>query len=106
MLARKNRVNTALCSQIMKDGSSVFTPLLSLRYMKNAPYPRFSVLVSKKVAKTAVERVSTRRRVYGILNHATLPKLYALISVKKSIKDISYQELTREVHNLLAKVRP
>ena len=105
MLARRNRVSTALVSHIMKEGVSVHTPSMSLRFTLRAAYPRFSAIVSKKVAKTAVERNRTRRRVYAVLEKLALPPLHGLIMIKKSISTISPRELTEEINNLLAKVR-
>jgi ribonuclease P protein component len=89
----------------MKEGVSVHSSWLSLRFTSRAAYPRFSAIVSKKVAKTAVERNRIRRRVYAVLEKLTLPPLHALVMVKKPLNDITPSDLLKEIENLLAKVR-
>ncbi len=116
MLSRHNRVSTALCTAILKGGRSISSVHFSLRYLKgekgakSGEYPRFSVVVSKKVAKLAVRRNALRRKIYGILGEKdffpTLPPVSALIMVKKDIiteaKDI--KEIKTEIADLLAKI--
>lgn len=51
---------------VYKNGQSVRTRLFTIKYTKNSKRkrPRFSVVVSKKVFKSAVGRNRIRRRIY------------------------------------------
>ena len=71
-----------------------------------AENPRFSVVVSKKVARTAVSRNRLRRRVYAVLAEA-LPRmrapLRASIYAKKGAETLSYPDIKKEILFLLSR---
>jgi ribonuclease P protein component len=73
MLSKKQRLNREDFSVVFKSGKrkqSDYCTLIS----RAAPDFRAAVVVSKKVAKTAVERNSIRRRVYALLSTCGLTK--------------------------------
>lgn len=61
---------------VYKNGQAVRTRLLTVKYTRNKhrKHSRFSVVVSKKVHKSAVGRNRIRRRTYEIIRHE-LPKI-------------------------------
>ena len=63
------RIATDEFKEIMTRGKVFHSPLASLRYIvrRDDTLPAFSVVVSKKVAKTAVKRNNIRRRMYDAL---------------------------------------
>ncbi len=66
MLAKRHRVTKGSFLSGQGQGRSFFVALLSLRMTKLGKMtpPTVAVIVSKKVAKTAVSRNRIRRRVY------------------------------------------
>lgn len=56
---------------VYKHGDSIRSRVISIKFTKNKfrDHSRFSVVVSKKVLKSAVGRNRIRRRVYEILRH-------------------------------------
>lgn len=89
-----------------QKGKSVRTPLFSLIYTKNLRnHRRFAVVVSKKVLKSAVGRNAIRRRVYEAIRlemvDFTEPVDYIFVVHNKSILDMPFLELRREVRTLL-----
>lgn len=66
--------------------------------------PRIAVSVSKKVAKSAVIRNRTRRRVYAALRGRDMrPGLYLFIA-KAGAQELKGEALSREIGELLNKV--
>ena len=91
MLAYKNRFHGhGSLRYVYSNGSSVRTQ-------------KITVVVSKKVLKSAVGRNRIRRRVYEIIRHE-LPKIdgtfdVAVMIFHKSVKDISHEELKENIVN-------
>lgn len=72
MLPKKARLTAAEVREILKSGRSVRSGALSAKY-KTAPHAKAAVVVSIKVAKSAVERNRLRRSAYLALR-ASMPK--------------------------------
>ena len=68
MLSKKQRLSRKEFSLIYKNGKRVSTPLFYFIYKKAQERSRYSVVVSKKVSKSAVGRHKIKRRVYSILS--------------------------------------
>lgn len=68
-------------------------------------FTRVAVVVSKKVAKTAVERNRIRRRIYEVVreNLEALPKKcdYIFVVYDKGVGKMSFSELTRLLGELV-----
>lgn len=107
MLPKKNRIPREIFDPLWKSGKRLASPLFSFQYV---PSPnadsRFSAVVSKKVAKTAVQRNSIRRKVYNSLkNIIPLIKkpIHATFHVKTAILQASLAEIEKETKDLLQK---
>lgn len=89
-----------------QHGKSIRTPNLTLVYAPNThQLQRFSVVVSKKVLKSAVGRNRIRRRLYEIIR-LELPEFkaeydYILVVYNKNIMTMPFRELRYLVHDLL-----
>ncbi len=109
MLPSKNRVNKTLFKEILKNGRSIHSPSFSFKYLNNpiSTERQFSVVVSKKVLKRAVDRNLLKRRIYSILKEQLkLNKPYScVIWPKKEISKMSYAELSVLLLNELKKIR-
>lgn len=71
-----------------------------------APADEFKagVVVSKKVAKTAVARNRLRRRVYSLLRWRSKQQpAHLLVIAKTGAAELSFSELTKEISTLLVK---
>lgn len=76
----------------------MFSPLFSVKYRKNiSNISRFSVVVSKKVEKTAVGRNKLKRRVYSLLQKAEKGRIQAIFYLKKESKLAPFRDLEAEV---------
>jgi ribonuclease P protein component len=67
MLPKKNRISRKKFPAANARGSRVFSPFFSLVSYSSPVETRIAVVVSKKVAKTAVARNTLRRRFYELL---------------------------------------
>lgn len=67
---------------------------------------RFAIVVSKKIAKTAISRNKARRRVYSIVKDL-IPKFVfkqnVIIILKKSVENKSHDELKKEIEEIFVK---
>lgn len=67
MLPKKNRISKEAFPSSNMKGIRVFSPLFSGVIYKNEGLSRAAVVVSKKIAKTAVVRNRIRRRFYAAI---------------------------------------
>lgn len=70
MLSEKNRFHGhGSLRYVFANGKAVRSRLLTIKYTENKrrSTPRFAVVVSKKVMKSAVRRNRIRRRLYGYI---------------------------------------
>ncbi len=58
------------------------------------------IVVSKEYSKKAVERNKTKRRIREIIRELNKGKKYKII-LKPSAKDLSYQELKKEINKTI-----
>lgn len=75
MLAKRSRLTSAEVRAILGSGRSARAEGLSCKYIPAAD-ARAAVVVSKKIAKTAVMRNRLRRAVYRTLQKTRLPRLH------------------------------
>lgn len=106
MMPKKNRLLRENFENIMKKGGFKNSSLFSSRILKNVENkgdfePKVSVVVSKKVAKTAVLRNKIRRRAYEVV--AKLPKKpYSIILfAKKGAEKATFKELEAQISEIL-----
>lgn len=110
MLSQKNRISKKAFPKILREGYSVHSPFFRMVYVQNTEdfNTRIAVIVSKKVAKQAVQRNLIRRRIYSaqrnFLQSIKKPYLIAFF-VKKEAFDASFIELQTEIEQSLKKAR-
>jgi ribonuclease P protein component len=105
MLPRSRRLSRADFDIVRKSALVVSNLIASLRFSgySGALSGRFSVVVPKTVDARAVVRNTWRRRVYSIIEHASDTKGFdGIFYIRKTTKEISYQNLTRDIQDLLS----
>ncbi len=107
MLSRSNRLPRALFDEVFKRGKRVTAPFATLQFLaSSALEARFSAVVSKKVAKTAVVRNRLHRRSYAALA-SLLPKIKPGFSgafyLQKPAALASAKETATQIESLLRK---
>ena len=100
MLSRKHRVKKSSFPLGANSGRSFFAGPLTLRLSRgdSKDEPVFAVVVSKKVAKTAVMRNRIRRRIYGLIDPfvSKMPMgARCVVYPKKEVAEISFDSLTK-----------
>lgn len=110
MLPRTHRITKHDCTNILSKGVSVYTPYFSLRFIKNGPVePRdsiFGVIVSKKVAKTAVERNLLKRRTREIIRSFLKniqPGFKTMVFISSAAKKLKKEDFLREIKAVFVK---
>ena len=72
--------------------------------MKNElGHPRFGIVISKKLAKSAVKRNRKRRQIYEIIRQS-LPisdSSDIVLLAKHPVMDLTFDELNKAVHDIL-----
>lgn len=94
---------------VYQKGKKVRNEYIALAYTKNLrrSHPRFSVVVSKKVSKSAVKRNRIRRRIYEIIREE-IPNIHGVHDVVVTVFTIDvlslpHTELKKLLRNLLVK---
>jgi ribonuclease P protein component len=96
MVPKKKRVSSALFPILMKTGKVRSTPAFSLRLLPSEKPAHLAIVVSKGVAKGAVERNKIRRRWYSALM-PMLPKTGTYVFfIKKPGILLSLKEIVLE----------
>jgi|SRR3989344_6203080 len=104
MLSKRERLSARDISSL-SIGKSVFGAHISLRYVFTST-KKFSVSVSKKVAKRAVDRNRIRRRVYSVLRDVkgdVKKSVFVMIMPKKECQTIKLEEIKSELMTLFKK---
>lgn len=103
MLAKKYRLPIQIF--IGKKSKSLKTPYFLLKIFSlgdRRPYSRFGVIISKKVAKKAVERNLLKRKIFNFLREAKgkLPIAEYLIIVLPAVSKLNKDNLREELAKL------
>ncbi|HEC33030.1 MAG TPA: ribonuclease P protein component [Candidatus Kaiserbacteria bacterium] len=72
----------------------------------NSSNSKFTVVVSKKIIKTAVARNLLKRRVYSVISHHLFnikPGVY-MVYIKKEAKSATYKKLKEDIGNVFKKI--
>jgi ribonuclease P protein component len=111
MLPKKGRLSTAEVREIIAQGKSLRSGVISLKYLANKGFFKASAVASKSVAKRAVDRNRLRRALYRVLQ--TLPpeqilKLRGLSAVFfiRSIPTPLLPTLREDIKGILTKLTP
>jgi len=91
---------------VYKNGQAVRSRLVTIKYIANSrrKHSRFSVVVSKKVLKSAVGRNRIRRRIYEVVRHE-LPHLkpahdVVIMAFSSELLALPYEELVDTIRQL------
>lgn len=95
--------------KIFKTGRSVYGRFLGFKSLKNdLNYSRFSVILGKKIKKSAVARHLLKRKIFNVIarERTKLPfSIDCVIIVLPSIKENpKFSKLEAEVKEILAKI--
>lgn len=105
MVPKKQRIDRETFDEIMKKGRIVHSGLFSLRFLKNPEKStHFGVVVSKKIAKTAVLRNKIRRRAYSILRKTIKNPYFAILFAKKGVEKATFIETELDIQKLAEKL--
>lgn len=107
MFPAKNRLAAAEVALLTRGGALVQNQFLALRYQASE-VSAAAVVVSKKVARSAVMRHLVRRRVYAALRElGFLETQRALVVItRKGVTNLSYSQLKEELQALLLHISP
>ena len=106
MLAPRYKINSELFKKYHNKGIKKFSPHIRYVFVNidEDIHSRCAVVVSKKIAKSAVSRNKQRRRVYNILSDI-YPHIckgnYIFLFIQKNVLDINYKELQQEIERML-----
>jgi ribonuclease P protein component len=106
MLPRSKRLSVPLFANVLANGKIVHSPLFTARILKTAGYTRFSVAISKKIAKTAVERNKLRRRSYsaiGLLSSKIKDSFHVILLAKSPLIKALQKDIVTDLDSLFVK---
>ena len=102
MLSKRGRLRTEEVTEVLAKGRGRRGTILSLKLQASAAPFRCAVVVSKKVARTAVMRNRTRRAVYRALALSSLPPTgRAILFVQSIPKEGMTAAFTSDIKQLL-----
>lgn len=102
MLPKSRRATTAGVEEAVKKGKIQHSDNFSVRTFQTNSPTTVAVVVSKKVAATAVGRNKLKRRIRGALASTALPKNKTLVVyVKKGAIPLSSGSIQKELTGLL-----
>jgi ribonuclease P protein component len=103
MLPKKNRVKRDQFELMLAKGSLYHGPFFSVRMKKNTKREPFSfaVVVSKKIAKTAVGRNLLKRRVRAVIEERFRSRMDEPLSLiffmKKEAASLPFSDLKKQI---------
>lgn len=112
MLSQKYRFHSrGGVRHVYQKGETLRSPLVALIFMPNTRgFQRFSVVVSKKIFKSAVSRNLIRRRVYEAIRlelpEYTTPMDCIFVVHSRNLATMPFRELQDHIHNLLRRTLP
>jgi ribonuclease P protein component len=108
MFKKSSRIEKKDVIKVIKEGVAYHSPSFLLKVLKNPlKTTLFAVIVSKKVAKTAVSRNRNKRRVREIMKKQAknIPQgCFYIIMLKKDLNKSLFQDIEKETNELLAQV--
>lgn len=109
MFKKNSRIDKKDVVRVMKEGVTYHSPSFLLKLLRNPQKTKlFSVIVSKKVAKTAVSRNKNKRRVREIVKkqEKNIPQGYFyIIILKKDLKEMVFGDVQNEIKELITHVK-
>lgn len=106
MLPSSQRLTIHLFKSAIEKGKIFHSSLFTARLVKVEGISRFGVSVSKKIAKSAVERNKIRRRVYSALRELyprISPSVHGVFIMKAPVLTSSFDEIKRGAEDFFVK---
>ncbi len=102
MLSRKYRIPTEMFPMVTR-GKTAQNDLFRVvfKYDNRLKNPKYAVIVSNKIAKTAVVRNLLRRQIYKILNACINDTPLAYVSIYPKKTGENYDELEKSIKSLV-----
>lgn len=105
MISKNQRLSKNRVEYLLKKGISKNNSFLGLKYLpNNLSFCRFSVVVSKKIAKLATERNLVRRQIYTILREfdSKSSNCHDLVLITRSnFAKLNYQQKQDKLEEIL-----
>ncbi|MFC1616077.1 ribonuclease P protein component [Patescibacteria group bacterium] len=108
MIEKKIRINREKIPHILRKGHTHQSELFTLKYfVTNEKISKYRTIVSKKIARKAVDRNKIRRRILESirLNHqklADLKKGFEIVFIpKKSITEASFLQICEDIAKIM-----
>jgi ribonuclease P protein component len=92
MLPKRSRLSVPAVRKVLAEGRRLRESFMSLKYVANKGLFAAAVVVSKRVAKSAVKRNSIRRSIYRALRAITLPSSGQMVIIVERIPE-SFDEV-------------
>lgn len=106
MLPSRKRFSRVAFASFSKDPTlkRVFSEIGTLKYRKTTSQ-KASVVISKKVEKSAVKRNLLKRRLYNIFkDYIDKKELSFILYASKAVKELSFVELKAKCNELFKKI--
>lgn len=112
MSKNKHKVNRELFTDVIKRGGRTSTSFFLIRYNNedNNKDFKFTIVIPKKIENKAVNRNSSKRRVYHAIKEVArqiekpLKKYTVIFFTKCSLKKISFGSIKEDVEKALSKL--
>lgn len=105
MISKNQRLSKNRVEYLLRKGLSKSNSFFGFKYLaNNLPHSRFSVVVSKKIAKLATERNLFRRQIYSILRQfdSPTPNCHDLVLITRSnFAKLNYQQKQDKLEEIL-----
>lgn len=106
MFSRKQRINRDKIGKIFKNPDFFFkSENFVLRVgLNELPYPRFSVVIPKKIEKSAVKRHFLKRKIISFIkNSKKIENNDYVFSLKNNLLNKNNEQIKKEIENLFDK---
>lgn len=109
VLAKKFRIqSTREFKRIYKFSKKINTDFFVVRFIANRfENPRFGIVISKKISLLATKRNKIKRQINNILYQSieSFKKSYDIVLItRKKIAQATYQEIEKDIEQLLGKI--
>lgn len=110
MLAKKNRLPKNEFKKVFKNGRRLHNKYFTLIYHANPMLksPQAAVVVSKKVAKNAVDRNKIKRRIRAVIQEhiEKIQNHQVIVLTKPLIQKAAYQDIEVNLERMLGQSTP
>lgn len=91
---------------VTKSGSLFNSKHLSIKVISEESIKsEIRIIISKKIAPSAVSRNHIRRRIRGLFKEMDLQSIQAILYTKKGVEAMSVKELREEVNHLIKRCK-